>query len=375
MAELAQVLGRWSAAADIAVADEPTARRLADVFIERGYTQVLLAPCAYRGRWGDEQGWRVLAWDDGPYPDDDVEWWTAEERRFVERLKDAYGVRHPSPPELGSLDGLLVDRTTEEVRELRLASFAHTPPRARSAVVARLLDHGPPSPSGEGEPIALTGLDDVDWSALDHAYGSADDTPEILRALAANDEGWSDAAYEYFSAIVHQDTVYPATGRTIPFLVQLALSPSLLPERRLELLRDLLYIAAQNTWALCEADGNGPGALTTRAVAEAVPDLLTLWERAPQAHRARLLLLATLDPSAAVPHLGRFTEFRAELDGPSPTLDLALALIAQDEPRAQDLALQTTTWDVRTPACLAEDLPLRARLINVLLHLADDELG
>ena len=375
MTEIAQVLQRWSEAADVAVADESTARRIAEVFIERGYTQVLLAPCTYRGRWGDEPGWRVLAWDDGPYPDGDVEWWTAEERRFVARLKDEYGVRHPSPPEPGSLDGLLVDRTTADVREVRMASFAHTPPRAQSPVVARLLDQGPPSPSGEGEPITLTGLDDVDWSGLDHAYGSADDTPGILRALAANDEGWSDAEYEYFSAIVHQGTVYSATERTIPFLVQIALSPSILPERRLELLRDLLYIASQNLWALSEPDGDGPGALTTRAVVAAVPDLLALWRTSPPAHQARLLLLAVLNPSAATTHLQRFTDFRAALDGPSPTLDLALALIAQDQPRAQDIALQTTTWDVRTPDYLAENLPLNARLINVLLHLAEDELG
>ncbi|WP_327092443.1 hypothetical protein OIE66_17885 [Nonomuraea sp. NBC_01738] len=374
MAEFTQVLSRWSEAADIAVADESTARRIAEVLIERGYTQVLLTSCIYRGRWGEEPGWRVLAWDDGPYPDDDIEWWTAEERRFVARLKNAYGVRHPSGPELGSLDGLLVDRTVEDVQESRLAAFAHTPPRARSAVVPRLLDQGPPSPSGKGEPIALTGLGDVDWSALKHAYGSADDTPEILRALAANDEGWSDAANEYFSAIVHQGTVYPATERTIPFLVQIALSPSVLPERRLEVLRDLLHIASQNTWALSEADGDSPEALTTRAVADAVPDLLTLWQRAPQAQQAWLLLLATLNPPAATTHIKQFTEFRATLDGPCLTLDLALALITEDEPRAQDIALQTTTWDVRTPDYLAENLPLKARLINVLLHLAEDEL-
>ncbi|GGQ25153.1 hypothetical protein BKA00_002522 [Actinomadura coerulea] len=375
MTEFAQILERWSEAADVVVADESTARRIAEVFIERGYTQVLLTPCTYRGRWGDEPGWRVLAWDDGPYPDDDIEWWTAEEHRFVARLKDAYGVRHPSPPELGSLDGLLVDRTTEDVREFRMASFAHTRPRAQSAVVPRLLDHGPLSLSGGGEPITLTGLDDVDWSTLGHAYGSADDTPDILRALAANDEGWSDAVHEYFSAIVHQDTVYSATERTIPFLVQIALSPSILPERRLELLRHLLYIASQNAWALSEPDGDSPGALTAQAVAEAVPDLLALWQLSPQAHKAQLLLLGALNPSAATTHLKQFTDFRASLDGPSPTLDLALALITEDEPRAQDIALQTTTWDVRTPDYLAENLPLNARLINVLLHLAGDELS
>ncbi|MFC4907716.1 hypothetical protein [Actinomadura gamaensis] len=375
MTGFAEVLERWSEAADVAVADEMTARRIAEVFIERGYTQVSLTPCTYRGRWGDEPGWRVLAWDDGPYPDDDIEWWTAEERRFVARLKDAYGVRHPSPPQLGSLDGLLVDRTVEDVRELRLASFAHTPPRAPSAVVPRRLDHGPSSLSGEGGPIALTGLDDVDWSSLDHAYGSADDTPDLLRALAANDEGWSDALHEYFSAIVHQGTVYSATARTIPFLVQIAIAPRILSERRLELLWHLLHIAAQNAWALCEPDGDSPEALTTRAVADAVPDLLALWRPSPQAHKAWLIVLAALNPSAATPYLRQFTDFRATLDGPSPTLDLALALITQDEPRAQDITLQSTTWDVRTPDHLAEDLPLDARLINVLVHLAGEELG
>ncbi|GAA2724769.1 hypothetical protein GCM10010439_23190 [Actinocorallia aurantiaca] len=85
--------------------------------------------------------------------------------------------------------------------------------------------------------------------------------------------------------------------------------------------------------------------------------------------------MATLNPPAAATHLQRFTDFRATLDGPSPTLDLALALVTEDEPRAQDIALQTTTWDVRTPDHLAEDLPLKARLINVLLHLAEEELG
>jgi hypothetical protein len=180
--------------------------------------------------------------------------------------------------------------------------------------------------------------------------------------------------HEYFSAIVHQDTVYSATEHTIPFLAQIALSPSILPERSLELLRDLLYIASQNARALSEPDGDSSGALTTRAVAAAVPDLLTSWQQSPQAHKARLLLLAALNPSAATRHLKHFTDFRTTLDGPSPTLDLALALITQDEPRAQDLALQTTSWDVRTPDYLAENLPLHARLINVLLHLAGDEL-
>jgi len=40
---------------------------------------------------------------------------------------------------------------------------------------------------------ALHGLDSIDWSALTHAYGSAEDVPELLRRLAAGDEAGDEA--------------------------------------------------------------------------------------------------------------------------------------------------------------------------------------
>jgi hypothetical protein len=33
----------------------------------------------------------------------------------------------------------------------------------------------------------LEGLDDIDWAALKHAYGTAEDVPELIRNLGSGD--------------------------------------------------------------------------------------------------------------------------------------------------------------------------------------------
>jgi hypothetical protein len=69
----------------------------------------------------------------------------------------------------------------------------------------------------------LDGLDDVDWAGLTHAYGSATDTPELLRqAGSADREAASQALSDLYSSIFHQGTVYEATAAAVPFLVDLA---------------------------------------------------------------------------------------------------------------------------------------------------------
>lgn len=65
-----------------------------------------------------------------------------------------------------------------------------------------------------GRPLAELGA--VDWASLSHAYGSAEDVPAQLRALAAgDDEAYDDA----FGNLWHQWTVYSATPHAIPFLI------------------------------------------------------------------------------------------------------------------------------------------------------------
>ncbi|MFI7409689.1 HEAT repeat domain-containing protein [Streptomyces sp. NPDC049627] len=70
---------------------------------------------------------------------------------------------------------------------------------------------------------ALTGLDDRPWAALQHAYGSAEDVPALLRALTDDDaEAAGEALHELYGTIWHQGTVYAATVEAVPFLARLA---------------------------------------------------------------------------------------------------------------------------------------------------------
>lgn len=59
----------------------------------------------------------------------------------------------------------------------------------------------------------------TDWSALTHAYGSADDLPAMLQSLGPGaNEGWS----ELWSRVCHQGSVYPASAAVMPHLLEMA---------------------------------------------------------------------------------------------------------------------------------------------------------
>jgi HEAT repeat protein len=75
-----------------------------------------------------------------------------------------------------------------------------------------------------GERGVLEGLEAVNWAALGHAYGSAEDVPEWLRALRSPDPEVRQWAHEDWN-IVHQGTRYSATAPAVPFLVELATAP------------------------------------------------------------------------------------------------------------------------------------------------------
>jgi HEAT repeat protein len=89
----------------------------------------------------------------------------------------------------------------------------------------------------------LDGLDDVDWARLDSAYGKADRVPELLRTIAAGapadgegeagegeagaaDDPVDEALDEFINEVFHQGTVWECTEPAIPFVVELALVPT-----------------------------------------------------------------------------------------------------------------------------------------------------
>src|SRR5262245_1577841 len=68
-------------------------------------------------------------------------------------------------------------------------------------------------------------LDETPWGKLTHAYGSAADVPDLLRALrtASPDlRGEDSPLWHLFGNIWHQGTVYEATAYAVPFLIELA---------------------------------------------------------------------------------------------------------------------------------------------------------
>jgi hypothetical protein len=63
-------------------------------------------------------------------------------------------------------------------------------------------------------------LDQVSWSELRHAYGSAEDVPDVLRLVAEG--SWS----PIYDGLIHQDDYYDATVEAVPFLVGFIADPS-----------------------------------------------------------------------------------------------------------------------------------------------------
>ncbi|MFJ1608649.1 hypothetical protein ACIOHS_35655 [Streptomyces sp. NPDC088253] len=86
-------------------------------------------------------------------------------------------------------------------------------------------------------------LNEVDWAALEHAYGPAGDVPEMIRVLYAEEspetERGENVGEELINNLNHQGSLYPATLEAVPFLAHLALHVSWHREAVLEVLTGL----------------------------------------------------------------------------------------------------------------------------------------
>ncbi len=92
----------------------------------------------------------------------------------------------------------------------------------------------------------LETLKTVHWEELSHAYGQANDIPELLLALTSGEQIARERAIEtLFTNIYHQGTVYQASAYAAPFLIEL------LTHEKVQGKEDLLFLLAH----LARGDG------------------------------------------------------------------------------------------------------------------------
>ncbi len=141
----------------------------------------------------------------------------------------------------------------------------------------------------------LSGLADVPWKTLEHAYGAAEDTPRHLAALATGDAAArADARYWLSASIHHQGSLYSATAPAVPFLVRLA-SSSEVPERAwiVRFLADLA-VSTPGNWLWSGFDLRAPNMQGYFAAPDAAPYRAS-YEAVESALPALLALLGDAD--------------------------------------------------------------------------------
>jgi hypothetical protein len=366
----------WSQSFLVTLPTREAAEEVADVLAARGHRLVAIREVDHfikdpsssmhdkPSLRPDEHGqWDVFSIATGPVPDDDVEWWQAQEDQAVRRLSQRLGGRTGGSGGGGTellirtftRVGLVheLDEATAAAR--RLAALAESPVRAGERETRSVDENLPDQP---GDSIHVGGIDGVDWSALAHAYGPATDLPDLLRGLAANDLRWDDLHSDFVGSVLHQGSIYSSSAPALGVLARLATAPQLAPKRRLDLLYTLFL--AGSAFAQAEAYGYRPdlhAAEVRTTVINAAPHLLSLWSSATEAERRLLLLLAAI-AGQSVP----------QTDLSDPASRLALAMI-HDQQDAEAALRELATANEDLIELLDSGAPLHSRLTAALERL------
>ncbi|MEU2545203.1 HEAT repeat domain-containing protein [Streptomyces roseolus] len=227
----------------------------------------------------------------------------------------------------------------------------------------------------------LTGIEEVDWASLGHAYGPADDVPELLRGLASPDPAEREAALDgMYGAVHHQGDVYDSTLACIPFLLELVADPAVQDRGAIvELLTSIGGIELDDEDD--DLDGPaGPGpddaefvpaanfAMAAAAVAAGADVFLGLLDGPdPEARLAAPVALASLHPDPALV----LTLLRERLTA-EPDTEVRLALVAavgRIALRHASLRAETVDW-LAWLARAAQDPGLRLAALAQLARCA-----
>lgn len=130
----------------------------------------------------------------------------------------------------------------EQIRRHGLGIYEGTPLDVRT-VIAEM-------PTGVKDGFRLG---DVPWSRFRHAYGPGADVPELLARLRSpNPEPAGQALLSLWHKVVHQGTVSAVAPLTIPFLVRLAVDPSV--HHRVRALECVASAARKEHWGFGTRD-------------------------------------------------------------------------------------------------------------------------
>ncbi len=225
-------------------------------------------------------------------------------------------------------------------------------------------------------------LEAVDWAALEHNYGSADDVPDLLRRCAGPDpDDAEDASSDLLNLLFHQGGwICPAAPVALPFLLRLAARPDV-PCRRG--LLELVAVLAHEAGRVADRflDPGWPPAWEA-----ALPGVLALLDDPdPVIRRAAADVVGSCTSPGELTLPALLRRWRAEAD-PVTRLDLVLALGRAalrepagahadearrllsdllDDPEAQ---LRLAAVHALAPA----DPGLPARRLDLLLHAVRD---
>ncbi|NML54308.1 PBS lyase [Streptomyces sp. R302] len=227
----------------------------------------------------------------------------------------------------------------------------------------------------------LTGIEEVDWASLGHAYGPADDVPELLRGLASPDPAEREAALDgMYGAVHHQGDVYDSTLACIPFLLELVADPAVQDRGAIvELLTSIGGIELDDEDGdLDEPAGPGPDdaefvpaanfAMAAAAVAAGADVFLGLLGGPdPEARLAAPVALASLHPDPAL-----VLALLRERLTVEPDTEVRLALVAavgRIALRHASLRAETVDW-LAWLARAAQDPGLRLAALAQLARCA-----
>ncbi|TDB97251.1 hypothetical protein E1091_08660 [Micromonospora fluostatini] len=345
----------WSAMAgshQFVVPDDPQAYQLAEALASYGFAYVT-------GRPSSCGGWMVTAVDEGPYPVD------ATGHRMMDAVGRAAAIvarQHGGYPQGGSR----CDVSMLQILRGPDASIVFANPGARPPMPTIVVVNPPPAAPltltpdhVEDTPIDMSGLDQISWAELEHAHGSAEDVPDLLRQLADPFGDWNQTLEELFGDdLLHQGTCYSATAPALPFLTHMITSGALPAKQRLDLY--IWLVIAADRWAdglLVDADraaaeGRSPEPEEWTVdvhltVGEQLPALFARWESEPPAVRFVLACLASLFPHHGRQISDQITSMALEFDGTQPGayLQLARALVHHRDDEAFAAATDIVSWE------------------------------